>query len=423
MTDHDALLRAICEFPDEDTPRLIFADFLEENGEAERAAFVRAQVEAARLPDWEPFAVFCRHRRPEWFDGGPFRHTLPEVPEAWGVAWPTDEPPFCRGLGWRVHVRSSLLVWHKLAPRLFDQAPVGELYLNPVATLDDWRGFAAADWVRRLRVLHLDGARLNEPVRALCESAVPVAITDVHFGRASSPGIGFTVSDLLKSRLAGPLRGLHFRVGDQSVEDLIDALTHDGALFERLTLAVMGMTAELIRRLCDRGGLLGLGSLDLRDNRLDVEGVTALAQGLAGSNLSVLGLAGTHPGAYGLETLSWREQLRSVRRLDLSRNPLSPRATKVLSGSHALAGLRALNLARCRIDDKGVRHLTRAKFWTNLVELDLRENPIDWQSVRHLLLAPAQPDLTALLLDGTGLGAESRAALRERFGDAVIFAG
>jgi uncharacterized protein (TIGR02996 family) len=50
MNDRDALMRAICENPDEDTPRLVFADWLQENGEEERAKFIRFQCEAARLP-------------------------------------------------------------------------------------------------------------------------------------------------------------------------------------------------------------------------------------------------------------------------------------------------------------------------------------------------------------------------------------
>jgi uncharacterized protein (TIGR02996 family) len=52
MTDHDALLAAICAEPDEDTPRLAYADFLEENDRPEQAAFVRAQIELARTPAW-----------------------------------------------------------------------------------------------------------------------------------------------------------------------------------------------------------------------------------------------------------------------------------------------------------------------------------------------------------------------------------
>jgi len=50
MTDESALLGAIRGNPDEDTPRLVFADWLQENGQTERAEFIRLQCEAARMP-------------------------------------------------------------------------------------------------------------------------------------------------------------------------------------------------------------------------------------------------------------------------------------------------------------------------------------------------------------------------------------
>lgn len=50
MTDRDALLRSILEHPQEDLPRLVYADWLDEAGEAERAEFLRCQVELARNP-------------------------------------------------------------------------------------------------------------------------------------------------------------------------------------------------------------------------------------------------------------------------------------------------------------------------------------------------------------------------------------
>ncbi len=49
MTEREALLRAVCEFPDDDTPRLVFADWLQEHGEEERAEFIRVQIEQTRL--------------------------------------------------------------------------------------------------------------------------------------------------------------------------------------------------------------------------------------------------------------------------------------------------------------------------------------------------------------------------------------
>ncbi|MBY0457216.1 MAG: TIGR02996 domain-containing protein, partial [Gemmataceae bacterium] len=52
-TDGDALLRAICENPGEDTPRLVYADWLDENGDPERAEFIRLQC---ALDAGDPFA-------------------------------------------------------------------------------------------------------------------------------------------------------------------------------------------------------------------------------------------------------------------------------------------------------------------------------------------------------------------------------
>lgn len=50
MTDRESFVAAIAANPDDDTPRLAFADWLEETGDAARAGFVRDQVRLARLP-------------------------------------------------------------------------------------------------------------------------------------------------------------------------------------------------------------------------------------------------------------------------------------------------------------------------------------------------------------------------------------
>jgi len=48
MSDAAALLAAIRAAPDDDAPRLIYADWLEEHGQRERAEFIRVQCELAR---------------------------------------------------------------------------------------------------------------------------------------------------------------------------------------------------------------------------------------------------------------------------------------------------------------------------------------------------------------------------------------
>jgi uncharacterized protein (TIGR02996 family) len=48
VSDGDALLAAILADPKEDTPRLVYADWLEENGQEDRGKFIRAQCELNR---------------------------------------------------------------------------------------------------------------------------------------------------------------------------------------------------------------------------------------------------------------------------------------------------------------------------------------------------------------------------------------
>jgi len=54
MTDRDALLAAIHADPDDDTARLVYADWLQENGQPDRADFIRSQIEAARADPFGP---------------------------------------------------------------------------------------------------------------------------------------------------------------------------------------------------------------------------------------------------------------------------------------------------------------------------------------------------------------------------------
>lgn len=48
LAQHEAFLRAIFDAPDDDTPRLVYADFLQENSEEDRAEFIRIQCELLR---------------------------------------------------------------------------------------------------------------------------------------------------------------------------------------------------------------------------------------------------------------------------------------------------------------------------------------------------------------------------------------
>lgn len=83
-----ALLRAIAALPDEDTPRLVYADYLDElGGEAKvaRAEFIRLHVRAALLPHDAPERETVVRR-------------LDELLLSWDVVWRNEMPTGFRAL-------------------------------------------------------------------------------------------------------------------------------------------------------------------------------------------------------------------------------------------------------------------------------------------------------------------------------------
>jgi uncharacterized protein (TIGR02996 family) len=58
MNEEDLLLRAVCNDPEDDLPRLVYADWLQENGEECRAEYIRSQVALYRKYEKVP-----HHRR------------------------------------------------------------------------------------------------------------------------------------------------------------------------------------------------------------------------------------------------------------------------------------------------------------------------------------------------------------------------
>src|SRR5262245_30188379 len=75
--DYLGFLRSIIAAPDDDAPRLALADWLDEHGEAERAAFIRWQLGVPRLqPDGRDCFVVAaqvpgpRERTEVWVAGG-----------------------------------------------------------------------------------------------------------------------------------------------------------------------------------------------------------------------------------------------------------------------------------------------------------------------------------------------------------------
>src|SRR5215207_10420738 len=121
MSDEDALLAAIIANPDEDTVRLVYADWLDENGDSERAEFIRLQVAQAdkpRMYDADHFRAEALFRK----NGEAW---LAELPKLHGIEW---EDTFRRGFGYAIRVQAGELLLRHHA-RLFAAEPIQALTL------------------------------------------------------------------------------------------------------------------------------------------------------------------------------------------------------------------------------------------------------------------------------------------------------
>src|SRR5438270_6904246 len=97
MTTEAAFLSDICDRPEDDTPRLVYADWLDEHGRPERAELIRVQCELAKLPEDGPSRDDLEEREARllWEHGERWREDLPEGARE-GLE-DEDERPFRRG--------------------------------------------------------------------------------------------------------------------------------------------------------------------------------------------------------------------------------------------------------------------------------------------------------------------------------------
>src|SRR5262245_74986 len=78
-----AFLADICAHPDDDTPRLVYADWLDDPGQPHRAEFIRLQMGLPALPEDDPDHEAIEER--EW-----------ELLTAYRAEWDEALPPWAR---------------------------------------------------------------------------------------------------------------------------------------------------------------------------------------------------------------------------------------------------------------------------------------------------------------------------------------
>ena len=141
MTDGEALLRAVLANPEEDTPRLVYADWLEENGDAPRARFIRWQIECeSRRSFQHPFPpVSFRKWFAPWWRGKTCWRRLAwdDRPSLVLMRVRSESDPWVDQMivrrGFVEEVRIPLVMYELFAAEVFQRSPITRVKLSDLA--------------------------------------------------------------------------------------------------------------------------------------------------------------------------------------------------------------------------------------------------------------------------------------------------
>jgi uncharacterized protein (TIGR02996 family) len=406
------LYRVVLARPDDDTPRVVYADALDDAGEADLAAFVRAQVAAARVPEYDPVHVrYQYHDLPALFDPA-WVEELPPLPG--GLRWPAQ--PFRRGFPSAVQaVNGAAFAAH--AAGLLAAYPIDTLGLDE-GQITRLGGLTGCDELNRLGRLEFASGMSRQVARRVLNSRNLSRLAELSVGGRMT--VAEAAWELVRSRVFRHLTGLSWRDdargGGAVVAELIQLA--DPPHLARLDLSGNRVTGDRAGRLATAPALAGVDELDLGDNHLGPTGAAALAAARL-PLLRTLRLQRTGLRAEGVRELGAAGFAGGLRSLSLGGNHLGPAAAAALAASPTLAGLRVLDLADNRLGDRGAEALAESPHLANLALLDVSENGIE---ARGLVALAASPHLGGLIHLNLSLNQVTPAAarrLRDRFGDRV----
>ncbi len=477
---HDAFLHDLCDHPDDDAPRLVYADWLDDQGDAERAEFIRAQCELAKMSVEDERRPELEARETQLLAG--HHNTWARPVGAW-----VRHYVFRRGFVEGVELSGNDFL--NRADELFALAPVRHLKLVHVAAraadlaacphLGRLSALEFADPAFGTHVLRTNWAhRLGRRPAAVpaSERVLTELLRSPHLARLralglAGNGIGSSGARLLARAPLEALTELDLRHNDLTGEDL-DLLAGAPALARLRVLRLreglglggsQGSPPRFIEgatRILERlealeltwattppagpfspGAAPALHALRLDQVTPDVAALAAspvlprltvlaldrcgplslrsLVSGPAFAGLRALSLraAGLHRPA--LERLASSPHLARLARLGLADNGIGDVALAILVGAD-LTGLAELDLAGNDFTVTGLQALLASPLAAGLRRLDLRDNALHDTAVGALLRADL-PRLAWLDLRGNPLSAAGRQALRARFGHAVRY--
>lgn len=301
MTE-DAFLTAICDNPEDDAPRLHYAEWLVQHGQSLRGDFIRIQCQLAKDPQrielQERERELRREFEREW--GGPLR--------GWVNGW-----EFHRGMVEAVTARPEAFLQH--AADIFRTAPVRRVHF-----------LTAMLQLARPHIICPSAAAIM-PMLASCPYLA--RLSALSFWASVVGDIG--VEALAASEHLGKLTSLNL-VGNDVGDKGVQALAASPA-FSRLTSLNLGSNRigpAGSEALANSPYLTQLTSLDLGENPLGDAGIVFLAESANVRNLTTLCLNRCGLGSVGARVLATTPSLSRLKSLDVRDNTIGNKARLAL---------------------------------------------------------------------------------------------
>lgn len=355
ISDRDALLAAIRANPEEDTPRLMFADWLDENGDAARAEFIRLQCELGQLADdgsdSQVVYEFLRDR---------------DNDTRVSADWTQIDDGIHRRIALTTRADDLLKQnWDAWAPKFLKKYKV------------QWSSFRRG-FPHHVRVDDL--RKVKEIAQRLRTSTPAVTLVCGNFHE------GY-VETLAENGLLGWVNGLD--VQSEVTSGLQEvARRPEAAAMREITLRY-GTVDERVGAITDEPRWIGLRSLDMSESILGADAAAALFHAKHLHTLKRLHLHGSdYWNAETAAAIAASEfpQLNSLR---MYRTGLGDELAEALAGNPHLTNLRSLDLAHNNITGAGLTALLTSPHLRNLAFLSVGYNPAGGLDGKRL--AAAEP--------------------------------